>query len=212
MFWTVCFSFSPAVNMENDRPEDFEPPVKRLALGNLEESSGSETEVEESSGSETEIEELTDSEVEIEEAPAPEINAVDRVHVSRDLYSYACFLEDRETWAIEMLDDWGMSRRRLIREEEDFPDEGVSIKFLILLYLDGEIDFNWFVYLFQFESAENEPRISEGRDPWPLNHIPQDPEDFIAPDFEDYWEVHYPPFHPDPDWFWVTVRRVQLYG
>ena len=191
MFWTVCFSFSLAVNMENDRPEDFEPPVKRLALENLEESSGSETE----------IEELTDSEVEMEEAPAPEINAVYRVHVSWDLYLYARFLEDRTTWNIEMLNDWGMSRRRLIREEEDLPDEGVSIKFLILLYLDGEINFNWFVYLFQFEPAENEPRISEGRDLWPLDHIPRDSEDFIAPDFEDYRGEVYPPFHPEPDWF-----------
>ena len=82
-----------------------------------------------------------------------------------------------------MLDDWPMDRRRLIQEEQGFPDEGVSIKFLVFLYLDGKIKFNWFVNLFQFEPAENEARIGEGRDLWPLSIIPADAEDVIAPDF-----------------------------
>ena len=206
MFWTVCFSLSSAVNMENDRPEDFEPPVKRLALEHLEESSGSETEIGESS----------DSEVDMEEAPVPEVNAGEYRHafpfVPEDQYMYSPLTEYRSEWANEMLDDWGMNRRRLIVEEEDFPDEGVSIKFLVLLYLYCEIKFNLFVYLFQFEPAGNEPRILEGRELWPLDLIPQDPEDYIAPDFRMLMELHYPPFLPDPDFFIVALRRIKPYG
>ena len=208
MFWTVCFSFSPAVNMENDRPEDFEPPVKRLALEHLEELRGSETEIGKSSGSETEIGESSDSEVDMEEAPVPEVNAREYSHafsvIPEDQYMYSPITEYRSEWANEMLDDWGMNRRRLIVEEDDFPDEGVSIKFLVLLYLYCEIKFNLFVYLFQFEPAENKPRILEGRDLWPLDIIPQDPGDYIAPDFEMLMELHYPSFLPDPDFFLVA--------
>ena len=164
------------------------------------------------SGSEAEIGESTDSEVDMEEAPVPEINAEEYVNVipaaQEDQYMYASILEYRTKWANEMLADWGMNGRRLIDEEEDFPDKGVSIKFLVLLYLDGEIKFNWFVYLFQFEPVGNEPRIFEGRDLWPLNIIPQDPEDYIAPDFEMVMELHYPPFHPDPDFFLVTFATL----
>ena len=152
----------------------------------------------------------------MEKELVPEINAEEGVNVipvaQEDQYMYSPILEYRTNWVNKMLDAWGMNRRRLIDEEEDFPDEGVSIKFLVLLYLDGEIKFNWFVYLFQFEPAGNEPRIFAGRDLRPLNIIPQDPEDDVAPDFEMVMELHYPPFHPDPDFFLVTLRRLQLYG
>ena len=69
-----------------------------------------------------------------------------------------------------------------------------------------------FVYLFEFEPAGNEPRILEGRDLWPLDSIPQDPEDYIAPDFAMLMELLYPPFLPDPDFLIVALRRVELYG
>ena len=71
----------------------------------------------------------------------PEVNSREYRHafpvVPEDHYMYSPITEYRSEWVIEMLDDWGMNWRRLIVEEEDFPDEGVSIKFQVLLYISN---------------------------------------------------------------------------
>ena len=81
--------------MENDRPEEFEPPVKRSAWENLEDSSGSKTEVGES----------TDSEVDRDEASNSEVDAKDFQNIDSRGFVY------RTDWANKMLDHWAMDRR-----------------------------------------------------------------------------------------------------
>ena len=112
--------------------------MKRQALENFEDSSGSETDVGEARDSEIDIEEASDSETDAKE---DEDVVIGRRFMHRG--SNVVFaMVYRTNWANEMLDHWGMDRRRLIKEEKNFPDEGVSIEFLVILYLDREIIFN----------------------------------------------------------------------
>ena len=100
-----------------------------------------------SSGSDTDIGEATDSEVDIEEASDCETDAEDDKNVVHRGFIHrgpnvVFAMVYHSNWANKMLDDWAMDRRHLIQEEEDFPDEGISIKFLVFLYLDGTIKLN----------------------------------------------------------------------
>ena len=111
--------FSPAINMENNRPEDLEPPVKRQALENLEDLSDSETDVEEA----------TDSEVDIEEDDRI-VSAEQENSIIDASTPYTC-------WAYKMLDEWGWDRSPLIIEEQWCPDERVNSKLSIFILLNG---------------------------------------------------------------------------
>ena len=99
--------------MENHRLKILEPPAKRPALINFDRPASFEPEAGEN-----------DNKVPTEkmEGVREEVNNV----VDASVYYSYC--------ANEMFDNRGMNRRRLIQEEEQFPDEAVSMKLFALLF------------------------------------------------------------------------------